>query len=88
MKRWPPYAYVLVSIASLLILIGIRGDWNPLAFCAGAAALVPLTAALLFVAAVGSKRDSATHARDPYPGIGSDTATPLGDTDQHSDAPA
>jgi predicted membrane-bound dolichyl-phosphate-mannose-protein mannosyltransferase len=62
-----------------------------------AASLVPVTAAALLVATTRAKtvgrdddrRDTtgAAHA-DPFPGVGMDEATPLGDTDQHSDAAA
>jgi peptidoglycan/LPS O-acetylase OafA/YrhL len=144
MGRWPPLIWLLVSVGSLLLLIGVGGDWNPAAFFPGAAAvvlgfglamhlaygrrdvrrrakgtswlvalaagfyavcvaitafagtryalaaagaaLVPLTAAALLVATHGRKH--ADGARDPYPGIASDQKTPVGDTDQHSDARA
>jgi drug/metabolite transporter (DMT)-like permease len=155
MGRWPPIIWLLVSLGSLLVLIGVGGDWNPVAFVAGAgavvlglllalylaygrhrdrprarglnwlvggtvafylvcvaltafaggkyvlaavgAALVPLTAAALIVATTRVKtvagadgrRETTAHADDdPLPGIGIDDATPLGDTDQHSDAAA
>jgi peptidoglycan/LPS O-acetylase OafA/YrhL len=155
MGRWPPFVWLLVSLGSLLVLIGAGGDRNAGAFVTGAAAivlgvmlalylaygrhrdrpntralnalvagvavfyivcvavtafaggeyalaaagaaLVPLTAAALVVATTRAKtaggddarRDTAAPAdRDPYPGIGADDATPLGDTDQHSDAAA
>jgi peptidoglycan/LPS O-acetylase OafA/YrhL len=155
MGRWPPIVWLLVSFGSLLVLIGAGGDWNAVAFVAGAAAillgfalamylaygrhrdrprargvtwlvaavagfyllcvvvaaaagakyalaaagaaLVPLTAAALVVATSRAKtargddarRDASAEAhRDPHPGVGIDDATPLGDTDQHSDAAA
>jgi peptidoglycan/LPS O-acetylase OafA/YrhL len=155
MVRWPPILWILISLGSLLVLIGVGGDWNPDAFYPGAgmivlglalalytaygrhgdrprasgvnwllglivgfylvcvvltalagakyalaaagAALVPLTAAALLVATTRAKtagtdedrRETAAGAdRDPRPGIGIDDATPLGDTDQHSDAAA
>jgi peptidoglycan/LPS O-acetylase OafA/YrhL len=153
MSRWPPIIWILVSLGSLLVLIGVGGDWNPTAFVSGTAAvivafllamylaygrhadrargtgwliggvvafygvcaaltlfagakyalaaagaaLVPLTAAALLVATTRAKtrgsdderyETTAGTERDPYPGIGMDDATPLGDTDQHSDARA
>jgi peptidoglycan/LPS O-acetylase OafA/YrhL len=155
MGRWPPIIWLLVSVGSLLVLIGVGGDWNPAAFYAGAgavvlglllalylaygrhrdrprarglnwlvggtlafylvcvaltalaggkyvlaavgAALVPLTAAAVVVATARAKtagdddarRETSAHAHDdPLPGVGIDDATPLGDTDQHSDATA
>jgi peptidoglycan/LPS O-acetylase OafA/YrhL len=40
MGRWPPLIWLLISLASLLLLIGVGGDWNPAAFFPGAAALL------------------------------------------------
>lgn len=65
------------------------------AIAAMAAGLIPLTAAALLSAASrvktvsrGDHRDDASAAAsdDPFPGIGGDDATPLGDTSEHSDA--
>jgi hypothetical protein len=59
------------------------------------ASLIPYSAALLLVAtarsktveAEGERRDASADAdRDPWPGIGADDSTPLGDTPEHSDA--
>jgi hypothetical protein len=152
MSRWPPAVWLLVAIGSLLVLIGVGGDWNPAAFFSGAAAmvagfvpalylaygrhrdrpsagalnwlvggtaifyvacvalvaltgaryalaaagasLIPLTAATLIIAtARGSTRGTDGRRREAFgdgtlPGVGIDDATPLGDTDQHSDASA
>jgi peptidoglycan/LPS O-acetylase OafA/YrhL len=144
--RWPPIIWLLISIASLFVLVGVGGDWNPDAFFPGlaalligfgaamylaygdrrvrnragglhwlvalaavfyaaclvatllagakyalaalGAALIPLTAAALMVATAGRKTKDHADGDDPSPGIGPDNATPLGDTDQHSDARA
>ena len=155
MGRWPPVVWLCIAGGSLLVLVGVGGDWNPWGFysgvaaiaiggslglylayghwrhrprargvtwlvggtivfyvvCAGTAALaggryvlaavgaalVPTTAAALLVATMRAKTVGADDARrettahqheDPYPGIGIDDTTPLGDTDQHSDAAA
>jgi hypothetical protein len=57
------------------------------------AGLIPLTAVALLTATVRAKttRDgdglgdrSAESDDDPFPGIGADSATPLGDTPEHS----
>jgi peptidoglycan/LPS O-acetylase OafA/YrhL len=154
MSRWPPLIWLMVTVGSLLILVGYNGpDYNPQALfpglalilgafglslfmafgrwshrpsptgvawlipatatfyvlCAAAAVisggqyavaailagLIPLTAATLLTATsraktVGrddDKRDVTAAAHDdPYPGIGVDDETPLGDTPEHSDA--
>jgi hypothetical protein len=148
MTRWPPIVWLMVSVGSLLILVGNDAGLNPqalvpgilliaaafalslnLAFgrlgerprarglewlipatmafyvvCAAAAALfaggwfaiaalaaglIPLTAAMLIVAVARSKTAPGDGAprettsddhTDPFPGIGLDDATPLGDT--------
>jgi peptidoglycan/LPS O-acetylase OafA/YrhL len=58
------------------------------ALAALGAALIPLTAAALVVATAGRKTKDHATGDDPFPGIGPDEATALGDTDQHSDAAA
>jgi hypothetical protein len=59
------------------------------------ASLIPYAAVLLLVAtarsktlpAGGGRQDASAHAdADPWPGIGLDDVTPLGDTPEHSDA--
>ena len=55
------------------------------ALAAAGAAVIPLTAAALVVATI---RTASSKGGAPHPAIGPDDATPLGDTDQHSDAPA
>ena len=51
------------------------------------AGMIPLTAATLIVATARAKSGStAGDNRDPFPGIGADDSTPLGDTPEHSDA--
>lgn len=60
------------------------------------AGLIPYSAALVLVATARAKteyaggrfRDTSADAhRDPFPGIGMDDATPLGDTPEHADEP-
>jgi hypothetical protein len=67
------------------------------ALAALAAGVIPLTALALLVASTRAKtadedgrlQDRSAEAHDdPYPGIGMDDATPLGDTPEHSDADA
>jgi hypothetical protein len=153
MRRWPPILWVLVYVASLLILLGGTGRWDPpllisgvalvlvacgfatylalgrwddrprspivywaiggmllfylLVAAAAAAAgpeyavagllagLIPLTGLSLLIALARSKTresegrlidEAALRDDDPYPGIGMDDATPLGDTPEHSEA--
>jgi peptidoglycan/LPS O-acetylase OafA/YrhL len=145
MRRWPPAVWLCIFCGSLLVLLGVGGDWNPQAFIPGAllmlagfgaslylaygerrrrprargvpwlvpatalfyivaaaaaalaggkyviaalgASIVPLTAAALLVATTRSKPAGGdTEHEDPYPGIGPDDDTPLGDTSEHSDA--
>jgi hypothetical protein len=52
---------------------------------AAAAALIPLTAAALIVATARKAAADGDH-EDPFPGIGPDEDTPLGDTSEHADA--
>jgi hypothetical protein len=153
MTRWPPIAWLLVTAASLLIIVGVGGDENPQALIPGivlalaalalsmylafgrwgnrpratglvwmlpalavfyvvcaavsliagakymiaaiGASLIPLTAVALLIATtraktVGSddaRRETTTGAsEDPFPGVGMDDETPLGDTPEHSTA--
>jgi peptidoglycan/LPS O-acetylase OafA/YrhL len=145
MSRWPPAVWLCIFCGSLLVLIGVGGEWNPESFVPGAllmlaglglsihfaygqrrkpsargvawlvpatalfyiaaavaaalaggkyviaalgASVVPLTAAALIVATAREKTagDAGADHRDPFPGIGVDDATPLGDTSEHSDA--
>jgi hypothetical protein len=60
------------------------------------ASLIPYSAALVLVATARAKtehadgrfRDTAADAhQDPFPGIGMDDSTPLGDTPEHADEP-
>jgi hypothetical protein len=143
--RWPPLIWPAISLASLLILVGIGGKWNPEGFIPGlaivligcgfslylaygrrgdrppprgvawlvpltagfyaaagaaaafaggayvlaaaAAALIPLTASALIDATARRKGPAADgDHEDPFPGIGPDEDTPLGDTSEHSEA--
>jgi hypothetical protein len=65
------------------------------AVAALAAAVIPMAALCLLLALMRSKTDesdgrlvdaSAEQDDDPFPGIGFDSSTPLGDTPEHSDA--
>jgi hypothetical protein len=77
--------YVLCAIAALF-------SGRAYAIAALAAGLIPLTAATLIVATARAKTTaegadaSASDHEDPFPGIGADDSTPLGDTSEHSDA--
>ena len=143
MSRWPPAIWLCISVGSLLVLVGVGGDWNPEGFFPGlallllgfglglylaygrprerpvprgvawlvpaavafyvaaavaasmagskyvmialAASLVPVTAAALIVATVRVKTESGDDDHeDPFPGMGADDETPLGDTREHS----
>jgi hypothetical protein len=86
----PATATFYVLCAAAAVISG--GQYVLAAILAG---FIPLTAATLLTATARAKtagdgdhpRDvtGAAHA-DPYPGIGIDDATPLGDTPEHSDA--
>jgi hypothetical protein len=80
--------YVLCAIVALFA-------GGAYAIAAIGAGLIPLTAATLITAtaraktsaAGGERRDAAASDHtDPFPGIGADDSTPLGDTPEHSDA--
>jgi hypothetical protein len=80
--------YVLAALAGLLS----EAKYALAAICAG---MIPLTAATLLVATTRAKTVGDDDAReettagehgDPFPGVGMDDETPLGDTPEHSDA--
>jgi hypothetical protein len=80
--------YVIAALAGLLA----GGKYALAAIGAG---MIPLTAATLIVATTRAKTvgDDDTRAEttagqhtDPFPGVGMDDETPLGDTPEHSDA--
>jgi hypothetical protein len=80
--------YILCAIAALVA----GGAYAIAAIVAG---LIPFTAATLITATNRAKtvgeggrtRDTTSEASDdPFPGIGADDETPLGDTPEHSDA--
>jgi hypothetical protein len=80
--------YVLLAAAA-----GLAGPEYALA--ALAAGLIPLTALCLLLAMARSKTleadgvlkdESAERDEDPFPGIGFEDQTPVGDTTEHSDA--
>jgi hypothetical protein len=80
--------YVLCALAGLIA----GGAYAVAATIAG---LIPLTAVTLLTAAAraktaggadGRRETTAGASDDPFPGIGGDDATPLGDTNEHSDA--
>jgi hypothetical protein len=87
----------LAALALFYILCAVAaGTAGPAYAVAGlAAGLIPLTALCLLVATAraktaevdGSLRDLSAEAHDdPFPGIGFDDRTPLGDTPEHADA--
>jgi hypothetical protein len=93
--RWP-LLYVVAFYIVVALAAGLSGtEYAVAGFLAGA---VPLTAVALIVATArrktvetsdGRARDvSAEAANDPFPGIGIDDETPLGDTPEHSKADA
>jgi hypothetical protein len=79
--------YLLCALVALL-------TGGAYAIAALAAGLIPFTAATLITATAraktsvdGERRDATSSEHtDPFPGIGADDATPLGDTPEHSDA--
>jgi len=153
MSRWPPLIWLLISLGSLLVIVGVGGNWDPGGFIPGGllvllgfglslylaygrmrdrpsarsvswlipavavfyvvtaaaaalsggkyviaalgAALIPLTATALIVASTrgktvagddGRRESTAEDSDDPFPAMGMDDATPLGDTAEHSHA--
>ena len=90
-------AWLLPLTALFFLLAGAAGmlSGGKYALAALGAAIIPLTAVALIVATTRSKTAGADDARretaadaedDPFPGMGMDDHTPLGDTSQHSDA--
>jgi len=86
----PATAAFYVACAAAALAAG--GTYAVAALCAG---MIPLTAATLLTATARAKtvrdgdarRDTTAEAHeDPFPGIGVDDASPLGDTPEHSDA--
>jgi peptidoglycan/LPS O-acetylase OafA/YrhL len=80
--------YVLCALAAL----AAGGTYAVAAIVAG---LIPLTAVTLITATSraktvrhgdGQRETTASAADDPFPGIGGDDATPVGDTPEHSTA--
>jgi hypothetical protein len=79
--------YVICAIAASLA----GGAYAVATMVAG---LIPLTAVALLTATARAKtagdgaglRDLAAESGDPFPGIGADSATPLGDSPEHSTA--
>jgi hypothetical protein len=79
--------YVICAIAASAV-------GSAYAVAATVAGLIPLTAVALLTATARAKtargedglRDRSVESDDPFPGIGADTATPLGDTPEHSTA--
>jgi hypothetical protein len=79
--------YVICAIAASLT----GGAYAVAAMVAG---LIPLTAVALLTATARAKTawdgdglgDRSAASDDPFPGIGADSATPLGDTPEHSTA--
>jgi hypothetical protein len=93
----PAFGWMLGALAAFYaiaaVVAAIAG--TEYAVAAMLASLIPYSAALLLFATARGKtvekqarrRDvSAGADRDPWPGIGADDATPLGDSPEHSDA--
>jgi hypothetical protein len=152
-SRWPPLIWLLITLGTLMIAVGVGGNWDPGGFIPGvvcvllgvglslylaygrmrdrpsargiswlipagavfyaltaaaaalsggkyviaalAVALIPLTATALIVASTrvktaagddGRRDGAAADSEDPFPAMGMDDATPLGDTAEHSEA--
>jgi drug/metabolite transporter (DMT)-like permease len=86
-----PATMVFYAICAFVALLS-GGEYAVAALGAG---MIPLTAATLITAtaraktanAEGGRRETAAAEHtDPFPGIGIDDSTPLGDTPEHSDA--
>ena len=93
----PGVAWLVPATVVFYLACAIAGSaaGGAYAIAAIAAGLIPFTAASLLVAttraktveAGGRRREADADAdEDPYPGIGADDETPLGDTPEHSDA--
>jgi hypothetical protein len=94
-RRLPSWFPVLLGcLAVFYLLSGLAAavagtEYLPIVVLA---ALIPTAAVLLMLATVRAKsapagRDPSAHRHDdPYPGIGADARTPVGDTSEHSDA--
>jgi hypothetical protein len=89
---WLVPATVAFYILCALLALVAGGKYAVAAIVAG---LIPFTAATLLTATARSKtvggdggrqETTAIRSDDPFPGIGADDATPLGDTSEHSDA--
>jgi hypothetical protein len=89
---WLVPATVLFFVVCALLALVAGGKYAVAAVVAG---LIPFTAATLLTATSRSKtiggdddrrETTAAAADDPFPGIGADDATPVGDTPEHSDA--
>jgi hypothetical protein len=91
------FDWALAGVALFYIAVAIAASAaGPEYALAGiAAGIIPLTATALLVATARSKTikqdgrlrdESADASADPFPGIGIDESTALGDTPQHSDA--
>jgi hypothetical protein len=50
MSRWPPLIWPGMSLAALLVLIGVGGDWNPWALAAGVVLALAVFAAAAYFA--------------------------------------
>jgi hypothetical protein len=94
--RPPGFAWAMGALAAFYAIAAVVAATAGPAYAVVAmlASLIPYSALLLLVAtarsktteAGGSRQDpSAAAGRDPWPGIGMDDATALGDTPEHSD---
>jgi hypothetical protein len=94
----PPMVYWALGglVGFYLVIAAAAAAAGPEYALAGVlAGVIPLTGLCLLIALTRSKTresggvlqdESAVRDQDPYPGIGMDEATPLGDTPEHSDA--
>jgi hypothetical protein len=95
--RHPGFYWAMAGLAGYYLVAAIVAATAGLEYAVAAllAGVIPMTALALLVAAIRAKtvesdgrlRDASGDAReDPYPGIGMDDETPLGDTPEHSEA--
>jgi uncharacterized membrane protein YuzA (DUF378 family) len=95
--RPPIVNWAMAGLAAFYLVAAVAGATAgpKYAVAALAAAVVPMSALCLLIALMRSKTVesdgrlvdvSAEQDEDPFPGIGMDGTTPLGDTPEHSDA--
>ena len=87
---WPIIGVALWYMAAAAVAWTVGPEFAAAALAAG---VIPMTAVSLLLATARAKTvrtaaglsDASGGPEDPYPGIGLDDATPLGDTAEHSD---